>query len=102
MKDKTLAYEKYRIILARELRVAPDDIDLAPVLQSAFRSMREHCEQSELDEYFITIKDEIEEEAILCEYGEIIIRRIFEREAPFENVIEDYSNWYIDVFLRGN
>lgn len=99
MKDETLAYEKYRIILAKELRVAPDDIDLGPVLQSAFRSIRENCEQSDLNEYLVTIKDKAEEEAILGEYGQIIMKRIFEKEPPFENIVEDYSNWYISVFL---
>jgi len=101
MKDETLAYEKYRIILAKELRVAPDDIDLGPVLQSAFRAIREHCEQSDLSEYLITIRDKAEEAAILSEYGQIIMKRIFEREAPFENIVEDYSDWYISVFLGG-
>ena len=101
MKDETLAYEKYRIILAKELRVAPDDIDLGPVLQSAFRSIREHCEQSDLSEYLITIRDKAEEEAILSEYGQIIMKRIFEQEPPFETIVEDYSDWYISVFLSG-
>lgn len=101
MKDSTLAYEKCRIILAKELRVPPDDIDLGPVLQSAFRSIREHCEQSDLTEYLVTIRDKAEEEAILSEYGQMIIKRIFEREAPFENIVEDYSDWYISVFLSG-
>ena len=102
MKDETLAYEKYRIILANELRVPPDDINLSHVLQSAFRSIRENCEQNETSEYLITIKDEVEEEAILSEYGQIIMKRIFERESPFENIVEDYSNWYISVFLGGS
>jgi hypothetical protein len=31
----------------------------------------------------------------------MIIKRIFEREAPFENIVEDYSDWYISVFLSG-
>jgi hypothetical protein len=102
MKDETLAYEKYRIILAKELRVPPDDINLSPVLQSAFRTIREHCEQSVLDEYLITIKGKAEEEAILCEYGQIIMKRIFEREPPFQNIVEEYSDWYISVFLSGD
>jgi hypothetical protein len=103
MKDETLNYEKQRIILAKELRVPPDDINLRPVLKSAFRSIRESCENlGGCDgEYRITIKDKEEEEAILCEYGRITINRIFDREYPFENVIEDYSKWYISVFLSG-
>ena len=101
MKDETLAYEKYRIILANDLRVPPDDIDLRPVLQSAFRSIRENCEQGDFGEFLITIKDKVEEKAIFSEYGQIIIKRIFERKYPFENIVEDYSNWYISVFLSG-
>ena len=102
MKDEILAYEKCRIMLARELRVAPDDIDLGPVLRSAFRAIRENCEQSDLSEYLITIKDKVEEAAILSEYGQIIMKRIFECEPPFENIVENYSEWYISVFLSGD
>lgn len=107
MKDDTLEYEKYRIIIARELRIAPDDIDLAPILQSAFRAIRENCErencgQSDHNEYLITLRDKAEEEAILGEYGQMIINRIFEREHPFETILEDYSDWYISVYLSEN
>jgi len=101
MKDETLSYEKQRIMLAKELRVPPDDINLSPVLQVAFRSIREHCEQSDFSEYTITIRDKGEEESVLSEYGQIIMKKIFEREYPFENIVEDYSEWYISVFLSG-
>ena len=102
MKDETLSYEKYRIMMAKELRAPPDDINLSIVLRCVFRSIREHCEQGEQSEYLITIKDRIEEEAILSEYGQIIMKRIFDCEYPFENIIENYSDWYISVFLKGN
>lgn len=101
MMDKTLAYEKYRIIIAKELRVAPDDINLGPILQSVFRSIRESCEKHD-NQYLITLKDEEEAEAILEEHGQMIINRIFECKYPFETMLEDYKDWYISVFLSEN
>ena len=104
MKDETLSYEKYRIILARELRIAPDDIDFGPILRSAFRAIRENCESKDSDdsEYLITIKNEAEQEAILGKHGQMIIQRIFNHESPFESIVDDYSDWYTSIFLSGD
>ena len=77
MKDETLAYEKYRVILAKELRVAPDDIDLSSILRSVFRTIRENCE-NDPGEYILTIKGDAEVEAILGAHGQKIIHKILE------------------------
>lgn len=97
MEDKSLIFEKYRIIIAKELDVPPDDIDLEPILKSVFRAIRESCEADEKDKFVITIKDKEEEEAILDEYGVTIIQKIFDCEPPFENIVEDYRDWYISI-----
>lgn len=97
MEDKSLIFEKYRIIIAKELDVPPDDIDLEPILKSVFRAIRESCKNNEKDEFIITIKDKEEEEAILDEHGVTIIKKIFDSEPPFENIVEDYRDWYISI-----
>lgn len=80
MEDKWYSV-KCRIALARELDVAPDDLDVEPILQ-----MIESSCVFERDGEFTAnlMPDNIQqEEAITNQYYEIIIDRIFNNEAPF-------------------
>ena len=96
VKDETIKYEKQRVMLAEELRIAPDELDLSSVLSSVFRAVRVNCENSS-DEVILTIKNEQEEKAILSPSGQEVISRIFADQHPFENVVNDYKGWYMSL-----
>ena len=100
MKDKSCQYEEHRILMARELRITPDDIDLNSLLRSVFRAIR-HSYNKDNDEIIITTEGKLEEEAILSDYGPKIIERIFANEYPFEDVARNYDDWYLTVVLDG-
>ena len=57
MKDKSCLHERARILIAYELRIPPDDIDLSQILKSIFRAIRESCENN-TDEIFALVKRE--------------------------------------------
>lgn len=94
-----LFYERARILLAYELRIPPDDLDLRSVLQSIFRSI-EASYYNQKEEFEITIKNKVEEDAILSNYGHIVIDRFFHNEYPFNGMLERYQDWYIDDVLN--
>lgn len=98
MDNKSLLYEKARILMAYELRIAPDDIDLSPILESIFRAIRESCE-NRVDEIILTIKNEKEEKAILSDYGQMIVKRVFENQYPFDGIVDQYQQWYVSKVL---
>ena len=96
MNNEEISYESSRILMAEELRIPPDDLDLSSVLSSVFRAIRETCE-NDSDEVILTIKGKIEEEAILSHYGQEVINRIFASQYPFERIAIEYEDWYISV-----
>ena len=80
------------------MRIPPDDLDLDPILESIFRAVRESCENKG-QEIILTIKSK-EEEAVLSEYGQIVVARFFEDQYPFDGMFEQYQNWYISNVLN--
>ncbi len=96
MIKEEISYERQRVLMAEELRIPPDDLDLASILGSSFRAIRESCE-SENDDIMITIKDKKEEEAVFCSHGQEVVNRIFGDQSPLENIARDYERWYISI-----
>ncbi len=99
MDEQSLLMEKARIIMAQELNIPPDNIDINAIYRSVFRAIRESCKNSN-NEIIITIQDKQEEEAILSSYGPKIIDRIFADQYPFESIAENYESWYVSYILN--
>lgn len=90
---------KARILMAQELNISPDDIDINSIYKSVFRAIRESCKKNN-NEIIITIKDKQEEEAILSSYGPKIIERIFADQYPFKGIAEYYESRYVSYILN--
>lgn len=99
MENENLNHEKIRILIAYDLKIPPDNIDLNSIFQSAFRAIRESCENKN-EEIILTLKNINEEKAILGEYGQEIINRIFLNQYPFEGIVDRYHEWYVSNFLN--
>ena len=99
MKRYDLVYERARILLAYELMIPPDDLDLRSIFKSIFRAIEESY-YNQKEEFAITIKNKEEEEAILSGYGHIVIDRFFHNEYPFNGMLERYQDWYIATDLN--
>ena len=98
MDDNNFIYERSRVLMAYQLRIPPDDLNIDPIFQSVFRAIRESCENKS-GEIVLTIKNEEEEKAILQENGQKIITMIFENQYPFEGIVEQYQTWYVSNVL---
>ena len=99
MDEQLFLMEKARILMAQELNISPDDIDINSIYKSVFRAIRESCKKNN-DEIIITIKDEQEEKAILSSYGPKIIDKIFANQYPFKGIAEYYESSYIFYILN--
>jgi hypothetical protein len=89
-----------RIILAKELGVPPDDIDLIPIFECVKRSIEENCYTNRENGPIIFPKTEEEKKQLLGKYGPIIISKIFNEEPPFYDWAELYKGIYIQKILK--
>ena len=85
--------ETSRIIIARKMKIPPDDIDMFTIFECAKRAIRERVDQ-DLEEPVLTINNSIEEKAVISEIGETIIPLMFNCEYPFGNFVDDYESYY--------
>jgi hypothetical protein len=98
-KKSLLACEYMRIRMAKELKVPPDDIDMVSIINCCERAIRNDCEHNK-DERVLTLEDKEEEEAVLGEYGSIIINKFFSGEYPFHKWAENYEKLYMKLLSR--
>ena len=75
--------EKARIIVAKDLEVPPDDIDMVFIINCLEKAVK----NSVNNEIIIDFKKKKEEEAFLDGYGEEVVDRVFSNEPPFINFI---------------
>ena len=99
MDEQLWILERARIMMAQELDVPPDDIDIVAICDSAFRAVRESCESDEVD-ILLTLKNKREEEALLNDIGREIINRLFNSQHPFDGIVENYREWYVNYVLN--
>lgn len=81
MRDKWYSL-RCRIVLAKELEIAPDDLDVAPVLDMVECS-HIYGRNEKLNANLIPDNKE-QEDAIINKYYDVIIGRIFNDESPFQ------------------
>jgi hypothetical protein len=87
--------ELTRIVIAKNMGVPPDDIDMSAIFRCVQRAIEEKVENS-LDEYILAPSNEREIRAVVCEIGEKVVPMIFNGEYPFEDFATDYEKWYDD------
>ena len=88
-----------RIILAKEFKIPPDDINLIPIFDCAKRAINEWC-LSDADGPVLEPKGKEEQKEILSEHGSEVVRRIFDHEAPFMDWAEKYEEICIQKALK--
>jgi len=89
-------YEKARVVIAQELDMPPDDIDILSIMSCCERAIRCSCEESN-EEYLIDFKNKDEEEAVLCEAGQCVVAKVFGRQSPFYDWADEYEDECIDI-----
>jgi len=92
-KKKSLSCEIARIIMAEELDIPPDDIDMSSIIICCERAVEDVCEGKN-KEYIISIENKKEEEAILGKYGHQIVERFFTHRSPFYDWVDKYETYY--------
>ena len=85
-----------RIILARDLNIPPDNLDLDIFFGCIERSIRETFLKGEniIDELKIIPKGKNEIKAFMGEFTEPILDRIFNQKYPFEDYLETTINFF--------
>jgi hypothetical protein len=87
--------ELTRIVMAQNMGVPPDDIDMSAIFRCVQRAIEEKVENN-FDEYILAPSNKREFNAVVSEIGEKIVPMIFDGEYPFENFATDYEKWYDD------
>lgn len=82
-----------RIIMAKDMGIPPDDIDMLSIFICVQRSIDEKVE-NDLDEYILIPANKKEMDAIVSPIGEKIIPMIFNYEYPFGDCIKKYEEHY--------
>ena len=96
-RNRRLFCERARILIAIELKIPPDNIDMISIMRCCERTMRDSCNK-DMEERVICLKTKEEEDAVLSEYGYQIIKRIFAGDAPFFDWAQEYERNYL-LFL---
>jgi len=86
MRDKWYAL-KCQIALAKELEVAPDVLDINPVLEMV-EEAQFYGVPGDRNANLIPDNDE-QEKAVINQYYPVVLNRIFQNEFPFEGFLED-------------
>lgn len=88
--------ELLRVIVANNLDIPPDDLDMSSILNCVARGIEEKVKDGELDEeeFMLCPRNNRELKAIVGEIGEKVLSSIFEREYPFDDFINKYAEWY--------
>ena len=82
-----------RIIVARKMKIPPDDIDMAAIFTCVLRSIEEKVDEN-LEEPELVLSSKREKEAVVSEIGETVIPMMFKCEYPFGNFVEDYELYH--------
>ena len=94
MRNQNAGYvELTRIIMARSMKIPPDDLDMSAIFQCVQRSIEEKVENN-FDEPILAPANRREMNAVVSEIGETIIPMMFDCEYPFGDFVKDYENWY--------
>jgi hypothetical protein len=79
--------ERCRIALARELEVAPDNLDVLPVLEM-IEGAQFYGREDEKQANLMPDNDE-QEKAIMNQYYPIVLEKIFQSQHPFEGFLQN-------------
>lgn len=115
-KNRLMFCSKARIIMAKELDVPPDDINIFAIFDCVERAIQRNVEKDMLKQspvdfkpqkkqiegetyieeetYILLPRNENETSSVVGECGEKIVRKIFCREYPFYDWVDIYENWY--------
>lgn len=88
--------ELSRIIMAKNIGVPPDDIDMSSILNCVARGVEERVKDDSLEEeeFMLCPRSGREMKAIVGEIGEKVIPLILEKKYPFDDFIDKYTEWY--------
>ena len=87
--------ERCRVIVAKQLDIPPDDIDMTTLFECVKNAVMDKNELGAND-YAVTISDDKEKEAFL-NYGLDIMNSIFTCEYPFGDWIEEFEREYKEM-----
>jgi len=85
--------ELTRIIMAKDMDVPPDDIDMLTIFICVQRAIEEKVE-NDLDECVLVLTNKEEVNAIIGPIGERIIPMMFSYEYPFDDCVKEYEEHY--------
>jgi len=96
MHDSRIGYvEITRVIMARHMKIPPDDIDMSSIFRCVQRAIEEKVEKNlDVDQMELAPANPREMRAVVSEAGETIIPMIFRGEYPFEDFVKNYEVWY--------
>jgi len=89
MEDKWYSL-RCRIALATELGIAPDNLDVEPVLEMV-EEAQFYGRPGDLGANLMPDNDK-QEEAVISQYYPIVLDKIFQNEYPFEGFLENAMN----------
>lgn len=89
--------EMTRIIIAKNMNIPPDDVDMSSIFRCVQRAIEEKVE-SNLGEKEMALapRNQKEMDAVVSEVGETAIPMMFNCEYPFGDFVKDYEEWYKD------
>jgi len=86
--------ESCRCIVARRLKIPPDDIDMNMIMRCAEEAIQDKC-LTDADTVIIDPKTREQQEAIFKGSHSLeIIEMIFGEEPPFSDWAEKYEEWF--------
>ena len=83
--------EECRIIIAKELNIPPDDINLKAIIDCVERGIEEQM-NSNLKSCTVSPRTKEEKKEVWGPYGSIILHKIFDEQLPFGNLITMLKN----------
>ena len=99
-KEEFMFYNCCRIILARELNIPPDNIDVLPIVECAKRAIIENCKSDNYDGPILVSNSTEEHDAIFGNHGPFIVNKLFSGESPFFDWAQKYEEKYLRSFLE--
>ena len=80
-----------RIVAAKELNMAPDDIDLVPLFNCFKRAIKKSVNNSRGCRVIVKPKDKKETEALASSYAQYVFDKLLSTgDANFDNVVKEW------------
>jgi len=98
-KERSKFCEKARVIVAKELDMPPDDIDMCSIMDCIERGIAKNCENKN-GEMVMSPANNEEEKMMISDCGSHVLKLVFTNSYPFEGFVEDYEEWYVSKFIN--